>query len=107
MFRIRSGDFVEVISGKDKGKTGKVLKMFPKEGKCIVEKVGVVKRHQKAKQGGTPAGIIEKPTKIHLCKVAVLDPKTKKPSRVRIEISGDKRVRKYVKSGEVVEAATA
>jgi large subunit ribosomal protein L24 len=107
MAKIRKGDFVEVISGKDKGRTGKILKIFPEDGKCLVEKVGVVKRHQKAKAAGQVAGIIEKSMKIHLCKVMLLDPKTKKPSRVKYAIEGGKKVRRYVKSGDLVEASAA
>lgn len=104
MARVRKDDFVEVISGKDKGRTGKVLKIFPAEDKCLVEKVAVAKRHQKARQAGAPAGIIEKAMKIHLCKVMPLDPKSKKPSRVRMVTKGDKKVRHYVKSGEAIDS---
>lgn len=107
MARIKSGDFVQVISGKDKGKTGKILKVFPKESLVIVEKIGLVKRHQKAKQGGGPAGIVEKPAKINWSKVMPLDSKTKKPSRVRMSISGDKKTRKYAKSGDSIEVVNA
>lgn len=103
MANIRKDDFVEVIAGKDKGRTGKILKVFPAEGKCLVEKVSIVKRHQKAKQAGTPSGIIEKAMKIHLCKVMLLDAKTKKPSRVRSIVKDGKKLRQYVKSGEMVD----
>lgn len=105
MARVKKDDFVEVISGKDKGRTGKVLRIFPEQDKCLVEKVAIAKRHQKAKQAGTPSGIIEKPMKIHLCKVMPLDPKTKKPSRVRMVVKGDKKVRHYIKSGEAIDSA--
>ena len=107
MAKIRKGDFVEIITGKDKGRSGKVLKVIPNEGKCIVEKVAMVKRHQKARAQGQVAGIIEKSMKIHLCKVMLLDPKTKKPSRVKFAIEGGKKVRRYVKSGNIVESSAA
>ncbi len=107
MARIKSGDFVQVISGKDKGKTGKVLKVFPAEQSVIVEKIGLVKRHQKAKQSGAPAGIVEKPSKLNWSKVMPLDSKTKKPSRIKMIVKGDKKVRAYVKSGELLDAASA
>src|SRR4051794_32241819 len=103
MARIRKGDFVEVIAGKDKGRTGKILKVFPTEEKCLVEKVGIAKKHQKPRPGGGPSGIIEKATKIYLCKVMLLDPKTKKPSRVRFIVKDGKKVRQYSKSNEMVD----
>ncbi|MDB5037733.1 MAG: ribosomal protein [Bacteriovoracaceae bacterium] len=100
--RLKKDDFVQVMTGKDKGKTGKILKMFPKEGMCIVEKVGLVKRHQKAKPNGGPAGIVEKASKIHLSKVMPVDSKTKEPSRVRMVIEDGKKIRQYVVSGEKI-----
>lgn len=103
--RVKKDDFVQVISGKDKGKTGKVLQVFPCEEMCIVERVGTVKRHQKARAGGAPSGIIEKSTKIHLSKVMPVDSKTKEPSRVRMSVKGDQRLRLYVKSGEALDEA--
>jgi large subunit ribosomal protein L24 len=105
MARIRKDDFVQVISGRDKGKTGKVLKVFPREEMCIVEKVGMVKRHQKAKQGGGPSGIVEKATKIHWSKVMPVDVKTKKPSRIKSLTKDGKKTRIYVVSGDAVDAA--
>lgn len=107
MARLKKDDFVEVISGKDKGKTGKILKVFPKESMCIVEKVGLVKRHQKARPNGGPAGIVEKATKIDWSKIMLIDPKTKKTSRVRFVVESGKKIRKYVSSGEAVDAARA
>lgn len=103
--RIKKDDVVFVISGKDKGRTGRVLQVFPKEAKCIVEKVGVVKRHQKAKQAGQPSGIIEKSLKICLSKVMPFDASAKKPSRIGFEVKGDEKVRIFKKSGKAVSAA--
>ena len=100
--RVRKGDLVEVITGKDKGRTGQVLQVFPKESMCIVEKMSMVKRHQKAKPQGTPAGIVEKPAKIHLSKVMPVDSKSKKTSRIKTSVKEGKKIRLFVKSNEAV-----
>jgi len=101
--RVRKNDTVSIIKGRDKGRTGKVLEIFPKTQMCIVEKVSVVKRHQKAKaQGGQPAGIVEKTMKIHLCKVMPFDGSAKKASRIRFEVKGKEKIRTFVKSGKAV-----
>lgn len=105
MARVKKDDFVQVISGKDKGRTGKVLRVFPRDAMCIVEKIGLVKRHQKARANGGPSGIVEKPTRLHLCKVMPLDPKTKEPSRVRYLKQKDQKLRQYVSSGEWLDTA--
>ncbi len=102
--RIRKGDLVYITSGKYKGRTGHVTEMMPKKGECIVEKVNVVKRHQKAKAAGQPAGIIEKALPICLSKVMLFDEGAKKPSRVKFAIEAGKKVRTYAKSGKKVAA---
>lgn len=83
--KIHKNDNVKVIAGKDKGKTGKVLRTFPSEGKVIVQDVNVQKHHQKAKkdtkQGG---GIVDVSAPIHVSNVQLLDPKNNKPTRVGI-----------------------
>lgn len=78
---VRSGDTVVVISGKDKGKTGKIQKAFPRDGKIIVEGVAMVKRHQKPRGQGMPGGIIEKEAAIPACKVMLVCPSCKKATR--------------------------
>jgi large subunit ribosomal protein L24 len=93
--RVKKGDTVFVISGKDKGRTGKVLQVFPKQAQCIVEKISVVKRHQKAKPG-QPAGIVEKSLPIHLSKVMPVDVASNKHGRVRSHLQGGKKERKIV-----------
>lgn len=103
--RIRKNDLVYVISGKDKGRTGRVLEVMPKKSQCIVEKVNVVKRHQKAKAAGQPSGIIEKSLPICLSRVMPFDESAKKPSRIRFVQDGDKKIRKYVQSGKAVAQA--
>jgi len=104
MQRIRKDDVVQVLCGKDRGRTGRVLKLFPAEGKCLVEGVARVKKHQKATQTGGPAGIVEKSMKIDLSNVMPLDPKTKKPTRVRNVVDSDHKVRQST-SGSSLETA--
>lgn len=93
--RVKKGDLVFVISGKDKGRTGKVLQVFPKDNHCVVEKIAVVKRHQKARPG-QPAGIVEKSLPIHLSKVMPVDASSNKHGRVKTTVKGDKKERKIV-----------
>lgn len=79
---IKKGDMVIVLSGKDKGKKGKVLEMFPKEGKLIVERMNVAKRHQRATRN-FQGGIIEKVKPLNLSKVMLVCPRCSEPSRIR------------------------
>ena len=79
---VKSGDTVKVISGEDKGKTGKVTKAFPETGKIIVEGVAMVKKHQKPRGQGMPGGIIDKEAAIPASKVMVVCPKCGKPTKV-------------------------
>lgn len=79
---VRTGDTVVVISGKDVGKTGKIQKAFPKEGRIVVEGVAMVKRHQKPRGQGMPGGIITKEAAIPACKVMLLCPSCKKATRI-------------------------
>lgn len=104
--RIHKGDNVKVIAGKDNGKTGKVLRAFPRESLVIVEGVHIQKRHEKAqkntKQGG---GIIEVAAPIHVSNVQLLDPKTSKPTRVGVvrDATKKKNVRVAKKSGTTLK----
>jgi large subunit ribosomal protein L24 len=98
--RIKKDDEVVVISGRDKGARGRVLKVLRDQDKVIVEGVGKVKKHQKPNQANPQGGIIEKDMPIHLSKVMLLDTKADKPSRVRAGKDADgKKVRVAVKSG--------
>ena len=90
---IKKDDKVIVLSGKDKGKQGKVLSVDPKAGKVIVEKVNVASRHQKPRRQGEEGGIIQKETPIYACKVMTVCPKCNKATRVAHKIEGDKKVR--------------
>ena len=100
--KIKKGDKVVVLSGKDKGRTGEVAKVMPKEGKVIVSGVNVATRHKKPDQLNPQGGLERKEAPLHVSKVAIADPKTGKPTRVRFEIRGDKKVRVAAKSGELI-----
>jgi large subunit ribosomal protein L24 len=106
--RIRKNDSVVVIAGNDKGKTGKVLKVFPKVSKVIVEGINVRKRHTKPNQRTPQGGILEKEAPVHVSNVMLLDPKSGKPTRLGSQIvidekTGKKKIaRKSVASGEMI-----
>ena len=96
---IRKDDKVVVISGKDKGKEGKVLIANPKEGKLVVEGVNVATKHQKPRKQGEEGGIIKVETPIYASKVQLVCPKCGKATRVGHKIVGDKKVRVCKKCG--------
>ena len=96
---IRKGDKVVVISGKDKGKEGKILVADPKAGKVIVEGVNVASKHQKPRKQGEEGGIIKMETPIYACKVMVVCPKCGKATRVAHKIEDGKKVRVCKKCG--------
>ena len=100
--KIKKGDKVIVITGKDKGKTGEVTKAMPKENKVIVSGVNMVKRHQKPTQENA-GGIVNKEAPIHVSNVAIVDPKSGKASRIGTKIlDNGRKVRVAKKSGEVI-----
>ena len=104
--RIRKGDNVVVISGKDKGKTGKVTRVLVEDGRVVVEGINLVKRHSRPTPRNPSGGIIEREQAIHASKVMPVDPKTGKGTRVRFkELEGGKKVRVAVKSGEEIPTA--
>ena len=97
---IRKDDLVVVLSGKDKGKQGKVLSVLPKESKVIVEKVNIVSRHTKPRKQGEQGGIIKKEAPIYTCKVQRVCPKCSKPTRPAHKVLADgKKVRICKKCG--------
>jgi large subunit ribosomal protein L24 len=101
--RIRSDDQVMVISGKDRGKTGRVLRVEPKKDRVYVEGLNIVKRHQRPQQtagGTTPGGVIEREGPIHVSNVMLIDPKDGKRTRIGIEIEDGKRLRVAKRSGQ-------
>ena len=100
--RIKTDDQVMVIGGKDRGKTGRVLRVEPKKDRVYVEGLNIVKRHQRPTQtasGQTAGGVIEREGPIHVSNVMLVDPRDGKPTRVGIEIEDGKRLRVSKRSG--------
>jgi large subunit ribosomal protein L24 len=93
--RIRRDDQVVVISGKDKGKSGRVIRTDPAKQRVFVEGLNMVKRHQRPLPGrpNMPVGVIEKEGPIHVSNVAILDPQERKPTRISVRREGDRRMR--------------
>jgi large subunit ribosomal protein L24 len=103
--KIKKGDRVQVLTGRDKGKQGEVLRVMPAEGRAIVQGVNMVTRHEKPRGMGQPGGIKRVEAPIHLSNLALLDPKTGKPTRVGFKILEDgRKVRVAKASGEVIDA---
>ena len=103
MSNIRKGDRVVVTTGRDKGKKGEVLKVFPKDDRALVAGVNVVKRHQRQTQT-QQGGIVNKESSIHLSNLAHVDPKSGKATRVGFKTLNDgRKVRFAKKSGEVID----
>ena len=101
--KIKKGDSVVVRSGKDKGRTGTVLQVMPKEGKVVVAGVNVAVRHRKPTQMNPQGGIERREAPMAISKVALADPKDGRPTRVRFETKDGKKVRVAVKSGETID----
>ena len=101
--KIKKGDSVVVLSGKDKGRTGTVQAVMPKDAKVLVDGINVIARHRKPTQQNPQGGIDRKPAPMHISKVALADPKDGKPTRVRFETKDGKKVRVAVKSGETID----
>ena len=103
--RIKKGDQVVVITGRDNGKRGRVLEVKPVEGKVKVEGIQMIKRHQKANPAsGRGGGIIEKEAYINISNVQLIDPQTGKPTRVRYEMNDDgSKTRVAARSGHVLD----
>ena len=101
--KIRKGDQVVVLTGKDKGRHGEVVRSMPKQGKVVVSGVNVAARHRKPTQVNPQGGIERKEAPLHVSKVAIADPKDGKATRVRFELAGEKKVRVAVRSGEKID----
>jgi large subunit ribosomal protein L24 len=99
--KIRKGDRVVVLTGKDKGRQGAVLKVFPKDERVLVEGLNIVHRHTRPSQGDPQGGIKNKEAPLHVSNVAIVDSKGK-PTRVGFRMDGDKKVRFAKTTGEVV-----
>jgi len=100
--KIKKGDTVKVLNGRDKGKTGQVTRMFPKEDRVLIEGVNVVWRHQRPSRQAQ-GGIVKKNAPIHISNVALVDSKSGKATRVGFKIEDGKKVRVARKSGEVID----
>jgi large subunit ribosomal protein L24 len=102
-FKIKKGDRVVVITGRDKGKTGEVLRVLREESRVVVQGVNIVKRHTKPSAAST-GGVVEKEAALHISNVAHVDPKTSKPTRVGYKVlEGGRKVRVARKSGETID----
>ena len=99
--KIKKGDKVVVLSGKDKGRTGEVVKAMPKEGKVVVSGINVHARHRKASQTNPQGGIDRKEAPLHVSKVAIATADGS-PTRVRFEVREGKKVRVAAKTGELI-----
>jgi large subunit ribosomal protein L24 len=101
--RIKKGDRVVVITGRDKGRKGEILRMYPKDDRALVSGVNMVKRHQK-QSARAQGGIINKEAPVHLSNLAHVDPKTGGPTRIGFKVLKDgRKVRFAKKSGEVID----
>ncbi len=100
--KIKKGDRVVILSGKDKGKTGEVTKAMPKDGKVVVSGVNIITRHRKPSQTNPQGGLEKAEAPMHVSKVALEDPKTGKATRVRFEERDGKKVRVAARSGELI-----
>ena len=99
--KIRKGDRVVVLTGKDKGRQGAVSKVFPKESRVLVDGLNMVQRHTRPSQGDPQGGIKNKEAPLHVSNVAIVDSKGK-PTRVGFRMEGDKKVRFAKTTGEVI-----
>lgn len=102
-FRIKAGDTVYVVAGKERGKTGKVLRVLTSQDKAIVEKLNIVKRHSRPTQKNPTGGIVEKESAIHISNLMPYDSKSNGPTRVGYKLlDNGKKVRISMKSGEEI-----
>lgn len=100
---VKKGDFVLILSGKDKGRRGKILQVFPKDMKVVVEGINIVKRHTRPTQKVRQGGIIEKPAPLHLSSVMLICPHCQKPTRVRRVEEENRKVRRCRRCGETID----
>jgi large subunit ribosomal protein L24 len=102
-FRIRRGDNVVVLTGRERGKRGKVLRVLRKDGRVLVQGVNIVRRHTRPSQQ-SPGGVLEKEAPLHVSNIALVDPKLGKPTRVGFKwLEDGRKVRVAKRSGEVVD----
>ena len=103
---VRKGDTEMVVAGKERGKKGKVLRVIPEKGRVVVERLNMIKKHQRPTQKVRQGGIIEREGSIHLSNVMLVDPSSGKPTRVGMKaLSDGKKVRVARRSGEMLDRA--
>jgi large subunit ribosomal protein L24 len=101
---VKKGDTVIVIAGKDKGKKGRVLAAYPKKERVLVEGINLVKKHTRPSQQNPQGGIVTQEAPIHVSNVALIDPKSGKPTRIGYKVlENGKKVRVAKKSGEIID----
>ena len=104
MNKIRKGDSVIVLTGRDKGKTGDVLRVLPND-RALVNGINLVKKHTKPNpMSGTAGGIVEQEASIHISNIAIYNTKTKKADKVAIQVEGDKKVRVFKSDASKIDA---
>lgn len=100
--KIKKGDNIIVIAGKDKGSEGKVLRVFPRESRAIVEGINMKKKHTRARRAGAKGQIVSFASPVHISNISVKDPKTGKPTRIGFGMEKGNKVRIAKKSGSVL-----
>ncbi len=100
--KVKKGDKVVVITGRDKGKSGEIVKVLREENRVVVQGVNVAQRHQKQSMS-QEGGIVRKELPIHVSNVALIDPKTEKPTRVGYKMDGERKIRVARRSGEALD----
>ena len=101
--KIKKGDRVVVLAGRDKGRQGEVTRVWPKESRVLVQGLNLVKRHTKPSQSDPQGGVKTKEAPLHISNVSCIDPKSGAPTRVGFRMEGDRKVRFAKKSGEVID----
>ena len=103
---VRKGDTVMVVAGKERGKRGKVLRVFPDKKRVVIERINMIKKHQRPTQKVRQGGIIEREGAIHLSNVMLVDPTSGNPTRIGMKVLADgRKVRVATKSGEIIDKA--
>ena len=103
---VRKGDTVIVMAGKDRGKRGRVLRVIPEKSRVVIERINMIKKHQRPTQKLRQGGIIEREGPIHLSNVMLVDPTSDRPTRIGMRALADgKKVRVARKSGEIIDKA--
>ena len=101
--KLRTGDQIEVIAGKDRGKRGKIVRVFPKEDKVLVENVNIVLKHKRAKNENEKGARVEVPVPVHVSNVMLVCPHTGKPTRIGTLVEGGEKVRVSKRSGKTID----